>query len=36
MVASEEGVVLHCIAEGEARKDVIVARFDDCKPGGRD
>jgi hypothetical protein len=31
-----EGAVLHCIAEGEVGKGVIVACFDDCKPGGRD
>ncbi len=30
------GAVLHCIAEGEARKGVIVACFDGCKPSGRD
>jgi hypothetical protein len=30
------GAVLHCIAEGEARKAVIVACFDGCEPGGRD
>ncbi len=30
------GAVLHCVAEGEARKGVIVACFDGCKPGGRD
>ncbi len=29
------GAVLHCVAEGEARKGVIVACFDACKPGGR-
>ncbi len=30
------GSVLHCIVEGEARKDVVVACFDCCEPGGRD
>ncbi len=30
------GAVLHCIVEGEARKGVVVACFDGCKPGGRD
>ena len=28
--------VLHCIAEGEAGKGVVVVCFDGCKPGGRD
>ncbi len=28
--------VLHCVAEGEAGKGVIVACFDGCEPGGRD
>ncbi len=39
-VALDGGVrgeaVLHCIAEGEAWKDVVVACFDCCKPGGWD
>ncbi len=26
------GAVLHCIAEGEAWKGVVVACFDGCKP----
>jgi hypothetical protein len=30
------GAVLHCIAEGEAWKGVVVACFDGCKPGGQD
>jgi hypothetical protein len=30
------GAVLHCVAEGEAGKGVIVACFDGGKPGGRD
>ncbi len=30
------GAVLHCFAEGEARKGVIVACFDGCKPGEKD
>ncbi len=30
------GAALHCVVEGEARKGVIVACFDGCKPGGRD
>ncbi len=29
------GAVLHCVAEGEAGKGVIVSCFDGCKPGGR-
>jgi hypothetical protein len=28
------GAVLHCVAEGEAWKGVVVACFDCCKPGG--
>ncbi len=31
-----EGAVLYCIAESEAGKGVIIACFDNCKPGGRD
>jgi hypothetical protein len=30
------GAVLHCIAEDEAGKGVIVTCFDGCKPGGGD
>ncbi len=30
------GAVLHCVAEGEAEKGVVVACIDGCKPGGRD
>ncbi len=30
------GAVFHSIAEGEAWKDLVVACFDCCKPGGQD
>jgi hypothetical protein len=30
------GAVLHSIAKGEARKGLVVACFDCCKPGGWD
>ena len=30
------GAVLHSIAKGEARKDLVVVCFDCGKPGGRD
>jgi hypothetical protein len=30
------GAVLHCVAEGGARKGVIVACFDGCKTVGKD
>ncbi len=31
-----EGAVLHCVAECEAWKGVVVACFGGCEPGGRD